>query len=304
MDQDDATRDFDYLRLPLPDEPARRMTKPPGTSENVLLGQVVYVAVLGALQIVRLRWPGWPMFVALTTVVLGVAAVVVGVNWWRRSRRHAARLAEHPMEPWLREHDWDPRGVSVTPFVRFLRSFQSRWFVRLWLMAVAATLVGLVVGLAAWPALAALGAISCWGAWVAWRIHGAGTTHVSYAKFPFHPGETVKLSVGTSDGGATYRRADFHLRYYRSVAYSARDAARRLTPSFQRTVHRPPGLLPGPEQDVEIEFEVPADAPVTCLSASALSWWVLDIVANTSAGPYCESFLVPIYERPATEAAA
>jgi hypothetical protein len=229
----------------------------------------------------------------------GAAAGLVVVSL--RRRRDMALMRAHPDEPWRWDHAWDPTGTSVTALDRFRRGTRPRTWAgaRAVYFTAAAVVILFVVSVAdgispGWVMVTA--ALVVWG-WRAWRAHGAGSMRVSYAKFPFHPGERVTLYFGASEGGASFHRVAFHLRHVREVArgpFGWRGAYAAST----ITVERPPGLLPGPEQDVEIVFDVPARAPGTCLSDALPQYWSLDVVANTSAGPYCESFLVPIYDRP------
>jgi hypothetical protein len=60
--------------------------------------------------------------------------------------------------------------------------------------------------------------------------------------------------------------------------------------------------LPGPDFDVEVAFDVPEAAPGTRIADRFPRYWVLDVRGDTSSGPYAETFLIPIYERPAAAA--
>ena len=68
----------------------------------------------------------------------------------------------------------------------------------------------------------------------------------------------------------------------------------RLDPQGEET-------LPAPGCDVELRFDVPTGAPPTRLSDDFPTYWVLDVLGETNAGRFEESFLVPVYERPAAE---
>ena len=143
------------------------------------------------------------------------------------------------------------------------------------------------------------GLAATWIAWQAWRVWGVGTAHVSFAKFPFHPGERVTLRFGMSEGGAQFERASFNLRRIEEAPRKPVTWPRGPWKYFSLVEHRPPGGLPGPDHYVTLEFDLPDDVAGTDLSASPRAYWTLDVVANTSAGPYVESFLIPVYERPA-----
>jgi hypothetical protein len=288
--------------IPLPEAPDRLPRGKPGSRHGpsalgfVGFGVGLVAFVLATPQ--KLLSLQWAFGAAALCGALGAG---LGFLLERRRRRsHAAARAAHPDEPWLWDHPWDPTGASVTSAQRWGRA-SSRWSATrarrtAWLVAivVVAGWLGPLYGTSiVWIAVLAL----LW-AWDAWHAHGAGTTRVSYAKFPFHPGERVTLRFAVSEGGASFRRARFHLRHVREhVAHGWIRAA--LTQSTI-VIDRPPGMLPGPEEEIELTFDVPEGAPGTRLSDpdSEPSYWVLDVVADTSAGPFTESFLVPIYERP------
>jgi hypothetical protein len=229
-------------------------------------------------------------------VLFGVASVVViaGVHVGHhllRRRRFARERRRRPTEPWMWDHPWDPEGETLGA-VR--RALEHGWTRPGCLGLAAFVLVPTIVAFAASglraAAFAALGASAAWAAFAVWRGHGLGACRVAYAKFPFHPGETVTLRIGVSEGGASFTHAEFHLR-----RIDERSGEPQVV--FERTIRRPPGLLPGPEQYVELDFDVPATAGGTELLSLRPSYWVLDVVARTTAGPYCGSFLVPIYAR-------
>jgi hypothetical protein len=294
-----SDEDAAALALPLPPRPKSAPDKPPGMNELTTVVRLLLMLGYFSLAFTALVSLGPARLIVYVVIATILTSYKGGIAAWvrrldlRRSRR------DHPSEPWLCDHTWDPKGVSVTAFSRFLRRFESQTLTRIWVIAVVLTVSWTTTAAVPWPVLAGVGAIVCWGAWVGWKIHGAGTTHVSFAKFPFHPGETVTLFVGTSDGGATYRHAEFHLHHVEGFSHAAPATAGTLRKHFHTVLSRPPGLMPGPQQDVEISFDLPPDVPGTSLSSPPASYWVLDVVANTSAGPYAESFLIPIYARPA-----
>ena len=97
-------------------------------------------------------------------------------------------------------------------------------------------------------------------------------------------------------GGADFRRVEFRLS---RVLQSGAEGV-RIRPISER---RPPGTLPGSDFDVEVSFDVPEGARGTRLSDESPYYWVLDVLAATSSGPYAETFLIPIYDRPASPTA-
>jgi hypothetical protein len=101
-----------------------------------------------------------------------------------------------------------------------------------------------------------------------------------------------------SEGGASFETVDFALR--RVVERPGRPfASQHEVFDCEALSPRPLlDLLPGPEQFVEVTFDVPPDAAPTRLSDALPQYWALDVVGRTSAGRFAEAFLVPVYDRP------
>ena len=149
-----------------------------------------------------------------------------------------------------------------------------------------------------WAAAGAFGAAATLLSLAAWRIHGFGDSHLTFTKFPFHPGEPVTLHFGMSEGGAQFRRVVFCLAHVQEFAGGTLNLQRGTRRCFTGFDHRPPGPLPGPDFDVELTFDVPESAPGTRISDRFPRYWVLEVRGATTSGPYFERFLVPIYDRP------
>jgi hypothetical protein len=223
---------------------------------------------------------GWGFMLALLALqggfLLGgspVAWIVCGaafVGWFAATlpggvldRLDAAearrRRAAHSDAPWMRDHPWDSTGERITVYARLRRNNPGLLF-----QAVSAPIV--VLGaltnprLPVWTAALYVAAPLVGGSIVLWRGTAMGTARVSFAKFPFHPGERVALHFGTVEGGATFERVAFRL-----VCVLEKPVVRFRVDRFDVSSpcgydERPPGALPGPEQDVEVVFDLPAAA--------------------------------------------
>ena len=239
---------------------------------------------------------GFVLVYGLFFGLLGALAVLQAILRRLAARRTARLRAKFPREPWRYDHDWDERGQRRTWLVRIAETAQRDSSRFRWARVVA---VAVFAGLAAakqWSAMAVVGgALVTWISWAAWRLHGAGDAHLHFAKFPFHPGERVTLRFGMDSGGADFRRVEFRL----SRVLQTGTVAVRIRPMSE---FRPPGTLPGSDFDVEVSFDVPEGARGTELSGASPYYWVLDVLAATSSGPYAETFLIPIYDRPTSAA--
>jgi hypothetical protein len=297
--------DYESLGLPLPEPPP---LGPRGTwaSEHpiaALLAPVGSSAMIAAYVTAGTSRFGFP---ALFVVAAGFPLISMGVQYVLRriDARRVQRLREEfPFEPWRYDHVWDERGERRTWIVRLAEAADRARGRFVWVMA---GTLGLVVCLAAgrfWSALAlAGGVLVTWIAWTVWRMHGSGDARLYFAKFPFHPGERVTLRFGMGAGGATFQRAEFRLSEVNQPAEQRGPGfggGERIRSMCER---RPPGALPGSDFDIEVSFDVPAGASGTRLSGGAPRYWVLDVLAATTSGPYAETFLIPIYARPCAPA--
>jgi hypothetical protein len=208
--------------------------------------------------------------------------------WLRRRRRRAAAL---PGEPWLGDHPWDPSGVNgLEPLEG--RSTGVGWFLAVWVLGPA-----VVVG--PWLTLSIVGVVATWKAWGIWKRLGRGRGRVSFVRFPHFTGETVELHFGMNPGGATFLRGRFVLRRIQEVDAAWHVGGPRRTQTFAQECTLDDGVLPGPDADVRLRFDVPADAGGTSLASRLPSYWELAVVGETTKGAFDETFLVPVYERPA-----
>ncbi len=291
--------DLAWMKETLPEPPA---LGPRGTWASEHPVSVLVIPVVSNLMFFGYvsvsRMAPFVLLGLLFAVLIGAEAMAAVFR--RIGARRAERLrAEFPHEPWRYDHAWDERGETRTWFVRMAETVQRGQSRFRWVRAIA---FGLLAGLAVarlWTLFAiVVGAVATWIAWSVWHLHGAGDAHLYFAKFPFHPGERVTLRFGMGAGGATFRRAEFRLSRVAQIGASRGLPAGSCVRTRSMSEHRPPGELPGSDFDVEVSFDLPPDGRGTHLSGGTPEYWVLDVMAATSSGPYAETFLIPIYERP------
>jgi hypothetical protein len=302
MDDAGDADDFDWLREPLPERPDLRPLRR-WASEHV--ARTLAWWVFGTawtctwLGLGRLGRSNVEVLVTLVLALYGLMGSIAALERLSR-RRRAAACRRFPLEPWRHDRAWNDRGETRSWFVRAFVDRPSPAFWARWIWTVGVASVAALTSLGAWSAAAAVAVgLAASLAWRAWRIHGAGDSNLYFTKFPYHPGETVTLHFGMSEGGAQFRRVEFSLFHVREFKGGWLGMQRGTGAAPRGVERRPPGLLPGPDFDVEVSFDVPAEAPGTRLADDLPSYWVLDVRGVTSAGPYVERFLVPIYERPA-----
>ena len=289
-------------RLPLPER------RPPGAmrrwpSQQPVMMLVAPFLVPAAMLLVSSLGAGFPAALTLVIALSGTIWLTKGARRLDVALRARAR-ERHPQEPWVHDYAWDPRGETRSSFVRMVEAMSARTGWRRY-----AVFVLLVVGFAflpigiRWLAGALFGSAATLLAIAAWRIHGVGDAHLTYTKFPFHPGEPVTLYFRMSEGGAEFRRIEFCIAHVAEAGGGWFDWERRMRRSYTGFDCRPPGPLPGPDFDVEVTFDVPDFAPGTRIADRFPDYWLLEVRGATTRGPFQETFLVPIYARPAPAAA-
>lgn len=301
MDESRAAEDYGWLKEPLPEAPPLRPLRR-WTSERPVIAFVTpFLPLLAVVSMVSLFFAGlgFPELETLVFAALG-ATCLIALTRRAARRRRAAACRRFASEPWKHDRAWNERGVTRSWLVRMAAAVQPR----------SRPLLAVTLVLLMWGVLALTGSrrlvgalMICagliWPSLVAWRIHGMGDTRLTYSKFPFHPGERVTLFFGMSDGGAQFRRAEFRLFHAREFRDGTLGLQRGTEVGVAIREHHPPSPLPGPDFDVEVAFNVPDDAMGTRLTDDLPQYWVLEVRGSTTAGPYFERFLVPIYERPA-----
>jgi hypothetical protein len=303
VDEERAAEDeSEWRRVPLPEWPR------PGSMRRwasrqpvfVLLAQLVAPAVLLLARPLGFGPAAVPVLLIalLGTITLATAARRLDVALRARARDRS------PLEPWIQDHAWDERGETRTWFVRMADAVSGRGGWRRYAVFVLVMLAMVLgVGRVEWAGTACFGAAVTILALAAWRIHGIGDSHLTFTKFPFHPGEPLTLYFRMSEGGAQFRRVEFciaHVQEFAGGTLNLQRGTRRLFTGFDT---RPPGPLPGPDYDVELTFDVPESAPGTRISDRFPRYWRLEVRGATTSGPYTDTFLVPIYARPSAPAA-
>jgi hypothetical protein len=239
--------------------------------------------------------------VALAGAVLALIVFLVLGRVERSAQAKKDLAVERRAEaPWEADNRWDPEGISVSHAGAKRR--RTAWDWAPYPLFLAAFAAGIVVQIG-WLALLGGGGAVIW--FIARGAHasGLGKAHLSFARFPFHPGERAEMTFGFEEGGASFEHVRYVLRRYVESPDGERGRGARCDAVAQIEFAPPEGLLPGPDQYVTLAFDIPADAGGTRLSARWPSYWELEVVGRTNRGPYRVLFLIPVYERPAVPSA-
>jgi hypothetical protein len=213
----------------------------------------------------------------------------------RRTRRLAATRA-----PWLLDGYWSSSGesrfsnfVAPWPFARLLR-FVLIASVPLLMIVAAYAQSGWGLVLAAASAATALT--------MSWR--GFANVRVEYRKFPYRVGECVAFGFSFKKrfgAPALFDRATFTLQCVEETPRWGGLRAPRVRRLFATSIEKHEELPPSPFQ-LELEFDVPADARGADFLGPPSVYWELSVEGEGPGFRYDEEFLVPIYAADASAA--
>lgn len=241
-------------------------------------------------------------FVAgIAAVSAGIAGILVfrrpGARIWRRRRGEFTPAASGPEGPWTKDHSWKPEGEKRT-FVHYLVS--RRMYHGRMCLAFGLLVLPVPASLESEPVIVGVKfALALGGSWFIWhtgRVLSMGSVFLGFLKFPYHPGERAAFTFGVSGGGAEIRNATFVLRHFQESrdGTGAGGGLPFCTASVEEA-EPPPNRVFAAGVDQRLFFDLPADAPVTAISAWRPSYWEMEIRGDTREGPYEERILVPVY---------
>jgi hypothetical protein len=238
----------------------------------------------------------------LYALLLGPSAVWGGLwflaRWWRgrRLRRHSRSIAKSVESATLSwEADWTlPRDV-VAPRPLLARVLPRGYAWGFKLVVWICTCV-LLTGWSGFVGAALLAAPVALALVIAGWLVARGAPQIRFAPFPAFVGTRVRLYVAMSAGSARLEDAAALLRCVEGTGLGVPGWIDWHAVSEVR-----PDACPGPDEFVEVAFDVPAGAPGTRLHADRPVWWELVVAGRTRWGPVVETFVVPVYAAPPTQ---
>jgi hypothetical protein len=237
----------------------------------------------------------------------------------RKLRRGAGPT---PAEPWRADHPWRRDG-AVEDTLRLARGVLVGGGI---LTVFASVLAGLALADAGWPEVAlvagvlglflAVGlALVGRGVLLVLRRARHGLSELRFARCPFWMGEPLEVALLRDPGarplgGLTARLDCVVERWVERPEGVADDSGRHgRAPRLEREVvwteTRPVPLVHGSRLPVRFALPPPGGAAVgTALSANPPRYWELTLWARLPGPDFAAVFLVPVYERPGSSAAA
>jgi hypothetical protein len=244
--------------------------------------------------------------VALSGVIFALAGLHVAINGLadlRRKRVAAERAAAMPGQPWFWDYPWRPEGigndttreiVKALGFAAFITIFLTpfHWIAffapkRVPVFAFGALLFDLiVVGLLVRATRLAL------------MRRRYGSSWLRFARFPFHPGESVEVSLDGYGGLSAMTHLTGTLRCVQERYETRGTGKNRTTKVICYALWSATTVA---ERDRKggfaFSFDVPAALPSSALSERPARYWELAVTSDDVPGvDYSASFLVPVYE--------
>jgi hypothetical protein len=261
----------------------------------VLLGETGILASMtavglagayGARLLPSQRWlPVW-------MVVIGIVSSVgfgAAMRAWNKARDHAAAVMSGTAAPTAAGAlDGERRRVLDRGLALGARSFLG-----LALPAAAAALFVLALKGRDPAAFVLAGALLLPALVVLVRVAWQGEVEVRWRPETLVPGRRATFFVGTPADGQRLRGASFVLR---CVSPPTRRVPSPHLPTvvWSETKVAAADRAPGPDDFLEVTFDLPPDAPPSALDAATPTWWELLVRGRTSWGAVTESFLVPV----------
>ena len=268
-------------------------------------------AALAGLKLVpldesKLHAPHWVL--TMVGVVFALAGVMVWGMGWRQFKANKRRAELGMRDPVLADFAWDERGFTPPRwssaakgiggaifFALFLSMFNWWAFSAKgpWMVKIIVGVFDLIWLLVAWLACVRVG-----------RTLKFGPSRIEFARFPFHPGETVSLHWVVPNGLTQAAKGTFTLRCVEEWYETRGSGKNRRKHLVQEAVWDATGHLEQsrtltPGRPEELRFAIPAEAIGTRMNAKDTKpvFWELVIELDLAGLDFKESYLVPIYRK-------
>lgn len=229
----------------------------------------------------------------IALVLIEIAAVAVGL--WIHGR--SIDLEDR----WLRRGpDGGAWSFPTFPFEAPVELVQTRtprhrqgdllWLV--WALVAAVLAVVLLKVGAGSASVVPLGLFAIWVGLRRWQLSWVGSSTVGFEGAPFFPGGRVRVRFGQSPRAVCFRSLCLSLTCRTDEYVAAGYMLKYRSANVSRTLEA--HEIPEPGSDVEIDFDLPSHAPGSEIRQDEVTYWLLEVVGETSGPAYRETFLVPV----------
>ncbi len=240
-------------------------------------------------------------------LLVSLIIFIKGIRSWLNKRERIA-LAKQYRQPWFLDYPWDPKGIHDRTGKIWMRSLFAviilsmiitplNWYafaqgtIQFGLLLIAAIFFDLIMLVALWSL--------CYYILYAAKY---GSSYISFSKFPFFPGDKMKVSFSPN----RFSVLDCTMRFVKEVLekeYPSDDEKTIICYELyceQRQIQTSPKFT-----KVPISFDIPETSPVwdnQLNGTKSIYYWELEIEAEQQGVDFSTSFLLPVYQKPASRA--
>lgn len=249
--------------------------------------------------------PYWVL--SLCGLSFALAGLMVWGMTWRQfaaNRRRAEAASRYPGEPALADYAWHPEGFEVSEWPGLAKAIAADVFLTIFLSIFnwwafggkGPTMVKIIVIL-----------VDCFLVFVWWRAARQlgralkfGHSRIEFTGFPCRLSKPVVLRWEPFRGIHRVNQGTFTLRCVEEWTEERDSGEGRTSFLVQEEIWSAKWLLEQPRnfqlrEEVDLRYELPADARPTQLSADKPLFWELEVKLDLPGLDFNETYLVPVY---------
>ena len=250
----------------------------------------------------------WWVLNAAGAVFLFSGLTVWSMAWTQRTtdRRRLNAAQRYRAEAALRDYGWDPRGFAAPRWKRAISAATGALFFTVFLsvfhwwaffakgpllVKAVVVLFDLILAVVWWQVIVLIG-----------RTFKFGGSRIEFSRFPYPLGEPVVIYWQAPTAIRGLRKGTVTLRCVEESYERHGQGRNRSTRLVHDELWSTAWRLDSPDQvqsgkRLEARFEVPGDAPPTCMSGEKPVFWELEVALDLPGLDFQETYLVPVYAR-------
>jgi len=235
-------------------------------------------------------------------LLVSLTIFIQGIRSWLNKRERIA-LAKQYRQPWFLDYPWDPKGIhdrtgkiwlnSLFATISFAiiaiplsRYTFSRNPLQFGFLVICTVFIDLIMLVILWSLIY----------YIFYAIQH-GTSYLSFARFPFFPGDKMKVTFSPN----RFSALNCTLRYVKEVFEKEDLSDDNKTIicyelySEQKLIRCSPGI-----RKVSISYNIPETTPVwdnQLTGNQSIYYWELEIEAQHPGVDFCTTFLLPVYQQ-------
>ena len=266
----------------------------------ILMGTKVF-----AVNPASVHAPYWVLTVAGVSFALG-GFMVWGMTWrqFAANRRRVEATRRYPDEPALADYSWHPEGFEVSEWPGLAKAVAFALALTVFLSifnwwAFAADGPWMVKGIVG---LFDIIAVLMWALAVRQLLRALkfGHSRVEFTSFPYRLSQPVVIRWQPFGGISRVNKGAFTLRCVEEWMERSGSGKNQTVTLVHEEIWSAKWVLEQPcnfqlREEVELSYELPADAQPTQLSADKPIFWELEVKLDLPGLDFNETYLIPVY---------